>query len=229
MKRNVYFITGIDTNVGKTYVTAGILKALLDKGIHAISQKMIQTGCVGISEDIEAHRQLTAMPLCEDDKTGLTCPYVFTFPCSPHLAAQIDNATIDCNKITEATQRLAEKYETVLLEGAGGLLVPITTSYSTADYIKEQNYPVILATSGKLGSINHTLLSLEYCKMRGIDVVALVYNFDKDADPVIEKDTQQLFQTYLSNNFPKAKYLTMPRVLGNTITEDVAALASICE
>ena len=170
MKGTVLFITGIDTNIGKTFATGMIACALAEKGKKVITQKMIQTGCTEVSEDIEMHRKIQGIPFTEEDKAGLTCPYIFTYPCSPHMAAEKDGKTIDLSVITEATRRLQEKYEYVLLEGAGGLMVPNDFHSLAIDYVKEQGYPVILVTSGKLGSINHTLLSLYACKQYGIPV-----------------------------------------------------------
>lgn len=80
---------------------------------------MIQTGCTEVSEDIEMHRKIQGIPFTEEDKAGLTCPYIFTYPCSPHMAAEKDGKTIDLSVITEATRRLQEKYEYVLLEACG--------------------------------------------------------------------------------------------------------------
>ena len=87
MKGTVLFITGIDTNIGKTFATGMIACALAEKGKKVITQKMIQTGCTEVSEDIEMHRKIQGIPFTEEDKAGLTCPYIFTYPCSPHMAA----------------------------------------------------------------------------------------------------------------------------------------------
>jgi len=95
MKGKVLFISGIDTNIGKTYATGILARALAEKGKTVITQKMIQTGCTEVSEDIEMHRQLQDIPFTEEDKAGLTCPYIFTYPCSPHMAAERDGRTID--------------------------------------------------------------------------------------------------------------------------------------
>ena len=78
-------------------------------------------------------------------------PGMFSYPCSPHLAARIDNRPIDFGKIERATQELARRYDVVLVEGAGGLMVPLTEDYLTIDYIAEKQYPLIFVTSGKLG------------------------------------------------------------------------------
>ncbi|MGL4293875.1 MAG: dethiobiotin synthase [Bacteroidales bacterium] len=203
--KGVYFVTGIDTNVGKTAATGIIARELLAKGVNVITQKMIQTGCVNESEDIVEHRRIMNIPMQEADLNFDTCPYIFTYPCSPHLAARIDKKTIDRNKIKEATDRLAEQYEVVLLEGAGGVMVPVTDDYLTLDYMTDMHYPVILVTSGKLGSINHTLLSLEAIRQRGLDLAMLVYNLYPKADETIEQDTLKYLQKYLHNYYPNAE------------------------
>lgn len=210
MKGKVLFITGIDTNIGKTYATGILARTLAGQGKTVITQKMIQTGCEEISEDIEMHRKLQGIPFTEEDKQGLTCPYIFTYPCSPHMAAAKDKRNIDLSVITAATRQLQEKYEYVLLEGAGGLMVPNDFDSLTIDYIKEQGYPVILVTSGKLGSINHTLLSLYACKQYGIPVKALVYNLFPKADPLIEANTIEYLAQYLQKESPETTIITLP-------------------
>lgn len=204
--KGIYFITGIDTNVGKTAATGIIARELLNKGVNVITQKMIQTGCTEESEDIVEHRRIMDIPLNEEDKDGTTCPYIFTYPCSPHLAATIDNRTIDLNIIDKATKKLAGKYEVVLLEGAGGIMVPITKEYLTLDYMQDKGYPVILVTSGKLGSINHTLMSLELIRQRGLDIAMLVYNLYPKADEIIEADTMNYFKEYMDKYYPNAEF-----------------------
>ena len=216
MKGTVLFITGIDTNIGKTFATGMIACALAQKGKRVITQKMIQTGCTDVSEDIEMHRKIQGIPFTEEDKAGLTCPYIFTYPCSPHMAAEKDGRAIDISVVTEATRCLQEKYEYVLLEGAGGLMVPNDFHSLTIDYIKEQGYPVILVTSGKLGSINHTLLSLFACKQYGIPVRAVAYNLYPPTDELITANTpkppsshfrkQQAKQTLISAACSKAPF-----------------------
>ena len=134
----------------------------------------------------------------DDDK--LTMPEIFSYPASPHLATQIDGREIDFAKIEAATAQLAAKYDAVLLEGAGGLMVPLTTDLLTIDYIEQKQYPVILVSSGRLGSINHTLLSLEALKTRGLNLHALAYNLnDESQDPLISQDTAKYLKNYLAN------------------------------
>ena len=208
MKGTVLFITGIDTNIGKTFATGMIACALAEKGKKVITQKMIQTGCTEVSEDIEMHRKIQGIPFTEEDKAGLTCPYIFTYPCSPHMAAAKDGRRIDLETITQATRRLRETYEYVLLEGAGGLMVPNDMESLTIDYVKKQAYPLILVTSGKLGSINHPLLSLYACERYGIEVKAIVYNQYPSIDPLIEANTLE----YLKAKFPEIPLILLPEM-----------------
>ena len=152
--KNIYFISGIDTDAGKSYCTAWYARELIQRGLRVITQKFIQTGNTGHSEDIDLHRRLTGTGYLPEDKEGLTMPEIFSYPCSPHLAARIDKRPIDFEKIEHATRELSHRYDTVLVEGAGGLMVPLTEDFLTIDYIAEKQYPLIFVTSGKLGSIN---------------------------------------------------------------------------
>ncbi|NUF85185.1 dethiobiotin synthase, partial [Acinetobacter seifertii] len=190
MSGQIYFVSGIDTEIGKTYATGFLAKLWTEQGKKVITQKLIQTGNADISEDIEKHREIMGQGWFQEDHDKLTMPEIFSYPASPHLATRLDNREIDFQKIENATQTLAERFEIVLLEGAGGLMVPLTTSLLTIDYVAQHQFPVILVTSGRLGSINHTLLSLEALKSRGLKLKALVYNLkDESKDPLISKDT----------------------------------------
>lgn len=212
MEGKVLFVSGTDTNIGKTFATGMIAKALASLGKTVITQKMIQTGCTEISEDIEMHRRIQEIPFTPEDKEGITCPYIFTYPCSPHMAASLDGRAIDTSVITLATRCLQKKYEFVLLEGAGGLMVPIDATRLTIDYVKECNYPLILVTSGKLGSINHTLLSLFACRTYGIEVKAVIYNLFPLEDKLITDNTLEYLSAYLKNYHPTASLILLPEV-----------------
>lgn len=207
----VYFISGIDTGIGKTYTTGYLAKLWNEQGRKTITQKLIQTGNVDISEDIQQHREIMGMGWFPEDETKLTMPEIFSYPASPHLATKIDGREIDFKKIDQATQQLAEKYDVVLLEGAGGLMVPLTIDLLSIDYIAEKKLPVILVSSGRLGSINHTILSLEALKSRGLELYALAYNLnDESQDELISKDTAEYLKGYLEKYFPKALWIDIP-------------------
>lgn len=219
---SVLFISGIDTDIGKTYATGMIAKALMQQGVNVITQKLVQTGVainqlngeMGIADDILTHRQLMNLPLQPCDLNFTTCPYRYEKPASPHLSTKLAGQTLNPELITKATQNLQAEYDLVLLEGAGGLLVPITEQLLTLDYIAKQGYPVILVTSGRLGSINHTLLSLEAIKFRGLEVHSVIYNHIHDnaaqTDVEIANSTVDFLQNYLATNYPKVHWVQMP-------------------
>ncbi|CAB1216748.1 dethiobiotin synthase [Acinetobacter bouvetii] len=211
MTAPVYFISGIDTGIGKTFTTGYLAKLWSGQGKKTITQKLVQTGNTDISEDIEQHREIMQMGWFPEDATKLTMPEIFTYPASPHLATKIDGREIDFQKIADATRQLTENYEVVLLEGAGGLMVPLTTELLTIDYIAQQQLPVILVSSGRLGSINHTILSLEALKSRGLELYALAYNLnDESQDELISKDTAAYLKNYLAKHFPSAEWIDIP-------------------
>ena len=210
----VYFISGIDTDAGKSIVTGVLARSLRRQGISVITQKFIQTGCTGISEDILKHREIMGIEPQEVDKDGNTCPYVMTYPASPHLAAEIDHVVIDTGKIHRSTEKLASLYDVVLLEGAGGLYVPVSRDFLTMDYIQEYAYPLILVSSSKLGSINHTLMSLELCRYRGIEVKYVVYNDFPNDSEWIKNDSITIIRKYLEEHFPACRLLELPVIEG---------------
>lgn len=206
----VLFISGIDTDAGKTYATAWLAQQIAAEGRSVITQKFIQTGCTDSSEDIEAHRRLCGMELQPVDLDHTTAPIIFSYPASAQLAARIDGREIDLGLVEAATGRLLGLYDCVLLEGAGGLMVPVTDEVSTIDYVAAHRLPVVLVTNGRLGSINHTVLSLEAIAHRGIELAAVVYNHHFDTDPVIAADTRAYIARYLSRHFPATPLLDLP-------------------
>lgn len=206
----VIFVSGIDTDAGKTYATAWLVQLLASQGIRAITQKFIQTGCEGSSEDIEAHRRLCGTGLQPEDLDGTTAPIIFTYPASAQLAARIDGREIDLSLVDASTAKLCSRYDCVLVEGAGGLMVPVTDDFMAIDYVATRRLPVVLVTNGRLGSINHTVLSLEAIAARGIELAAVVYNHYFDTDPVIAEDTRAFIGRYVARHFPYAPVLDLP-------------------
>lgn len=205
------FISGIDTDAGKTYATAWLARRLAENGRRVITQKFIQTGNTGHSEDIDAHRMLTGTGPLPEDAMGLTAPVILSYPASAQLAARIDGRKIDLTVIDNARQELARRYDDVLIEGAGGLMVPITDSFMTIDYISSRQLPVALVTNSKLGSINHTLLSLEAIAARNIPLHYLLFNdHSYGSGPEIVDDTVGFLTRYLRRRFPLAQLLHVP-------------------
>ncbi len=215
MKKNVYFVSGTDTGVGKSYATGYLAKVWNASGRRTITQKLVQTGNTEVSEDIEVHRKIMGCGMLPEDMQKLTMPEIFTYPCSPHLASEIDGREIDFSKIEASVGELSAKYDAVLLEGAGGLMVPLTRGLLTLDYAAGQGWPLILVTSGKLGSINHTLLSLEAARSHGLDVFMVMFNkYPEDEDRTVSDDTEKFLRDIVARDFPEAEYMEVPVIAG---------------
>ena len=208
----VYFVSGINTDAGKTYVTGYIARRLMEQGKRVITQKFIQTGNEEWSEDIEVHRRIMGTGMLPEDIDHTTAPIIFSYPASAQLAARIDGREINLEVIDRATERLASLYDIVFVEGAGGLAVPITDTFMAIDYVATRHLPVILVTNGVLGSINHTVLSLEAIRSRGIELAAVLYNEHFDTDTTIAADTRGFIRRYVERNFPEAEFEIIPSV-----------------
>ncbi len=190
----IIFITGIDTGIGKSVATGLMARWLALRGRTVITQKLVQTGCrEPLAEDIAQHRRLMGTGLLDVDLDGTTCPCVFACPASPHLAARLEGRGVDVAAIDRATERLAARFEHVLVEGVGGVLVPLAGSLTVLDYVARRRYPLIVVGSLRLGSINHTLLTLEAAQRRGVEVRGLVLNGHHPASAEIAADSKQVF------------------------------------
>lgn len=209
---NVLFLSGIDTDAGKTYATAFLARRFMEQGRSVITQKFVQTGCHDYSEDIAAHRRLMGINPLPEDLDHTTAPVIFTYPASAQLAARLDGREIDLDAIDNATKVLASRYDNVIIEGAGGLMVPLTDDFLTIDYVKSRNLPIVLVTNGILGSINHTLLSLEAIESRGITLDTVIYNTYYDSDKVIATDTLGFIRRYLERRHPQTELLILPKL-----------------
>lgn len=208
-KDNVIFLSGIGTDIGKSYATAWYALYLRKQGRNVITQKFIQTGCEEESVDILIHRKLMKLPMQTVDKLHVTAPIILSYPASPHLAAILDQTEIDLGKAKEATELLLKQYDTVIIEGAGGLMVPVSEDYLTIDYVTENKLPLAFVTHGGLGSISDTLLALEAIRHRGIKLSALIYNPFFDKDPIIAGDAREYMRRKLEKMFPEAEFLIM--------------------
>ena len=165
------FITGTDTGVGKTVATAAIGWTLAASGRRVGVLKPVQTG-VGPGQPGDAEFVLAA--LGSDQPPGLACPYCFQAPAAPLVAAGSEHASIDVGVIRDRFERLQQPFDVVLVEGAGGLLVPLAEGYSMADLARAVDLPLVVVARPGLGTLNHTLLTLEAAAARGLEVLGVV-------------------------------------------------------
>lgn len=174
MIKNHVFITGTDTHVGKTWITGLIAKYLSNQQKSVITQKWIQTGSNTI-DDI--HEHLTIQKKSINDITPFIkecCPYIFTLPASPHLAAHNENKSINITHIKNSFYTLSSQFDHVIVEGSGGLLVPVTQNKTLTDITKELALPTLLVIDNKLGCINHSLLSINTLKQHNIPLLGII-------------------------------------------------------
>ena len=167
------FITGTDTGVGKTVVTAALARSLDQSGKSATVMKPLQTGTELPSlSDLEFVEKVTGKSYPVEGH----CPYRFPQPLSPLAASKLEGREISIDKIKDAFCRLSAAHDIVLVEGAGGLLVPILESYTMADLARDLGSPLVVVARPGLGTLNHTTLTVEFAKSRGLSVLGIVIN-----------------------------------------------------
>ncbi|MBJ6723861.1 dethiobiotin synthase [Geomesophilobacter sediminis] len=170
------FITGTDTGIGKTLVSATLAMLLKRRGVSVGVMKPVTSGCVEregklVSEDAELLCAAAGVPLDTD-----CAPYLLREPLAPSLAASIDGVRIDFNVIKESYQRLAARHDFVIVEGAGGLMVPITGGMLMADLANFLDLPLAVVARPNLGTVNHTLLTTFAARTMGLDVKGVIIN-----------------------------------------------------
>ena len=165
------FVTGTDTGVGKTVVTAAIAWNLKQSGVDVAVMKPIQTGTMisGLT-DIEFVQKVLGMDSLPDD----SCPYMLPDPLAPLVASMLVGQKINIDKIKDSYNRLSAENDAVIVEGAGGLLVPILEDYFMSDLALDLDLPVLIVVRPNLGTLNHTLLTLESAEKRGLNVAGIV-------------------------------------------------------
>lgn len=173
------FITGTDTEVGKTVAAAAVLARLRQAGVDAVPMKPVQTGGVRrdgpwTSPDLDFCLRMADLSP-DPDEYELMAPYVYEPACSPHLAAAKSGKPISLARIADAFAELRGRHECVVAEGAGGLLVPIDGDKTMLDLMARLDLPVILASRPTLGTLNHSLLSLRELRRVGLHVLGVIF------------------------------------------------------
>jgi|SRR5450830_383659 len=175
--KQAYFVTGTDTGVGKTLIASALVYQFAQQGLKAVGMKPIAAGCEfvngqWINEDVT--QLMTASNVDADFKH--INPYAFAPPIAPHIAAQQADATISLDVINDAFAKLGLLADVVIVEGAGGFLVPLDGHRTMADIAEKLATPVILVVGMRLGCINHALLTVEAILARGLKLAGWVAN-----------------------------------------------------
>lgn len=177
MEKQSFFITGTDTGIGKTYVACQLIRQYVDQGYRVIGMKPIAAGCdlmdgQWINEDVKLLSEASNV----DAPLDLINPYVFKAPIAPHIAAEQEGVAIKMQVIKHAYEALRQLADIVIVEGAGGVLVPIDSENTIVNLIKYLDIPAILVVGMRLGCINHALLSYQVLQQQTVPLHGWVAN-----------------------------------------------------
>ena len=202
------FVTGTDTGVGKTMISTALLQAARARGLRVAAMKPVETGC---TRDEGGLLPSDALQLARSSSPALgirlddVCPYRFELPAAPSVAAVAARASIVIEVIQRAHARLLRAAPDLLVvEGAGGLLVPTGPDETIADLARTFGYPILIVAPNRLGTINHTLLTIEVARHRGLTVAGVVLNASGD-DPTTSTNAgeiERLGRTRVLGSFP---------------------------
>lgn len=167
------FVTGTGTEVGKTVVAAAIARTFSSEGRRVAVFKPAVTG---LDEGVETDHELLRRAAGSKQADEEIAPYRYGPPASPHLAAALAREEIDPERLRQAARAAADGAEAIVCEGVGGLLVPLAPSYLVRDLAADLGYPLIVVAGPGLGTINHTLLTVEAARAAGLEVSAVVLN-----------------------------------------------------
>ena len=184
------FITATDTGVGKTLVTSALVVHLTQRGVDVGVMKPVETG-VSPSTKAQSDGARLQRAAGNHDPSAEVCPYVFRLPVAPHSAARAEGTTVRVAAILRAFRALHKKHELVVVEGVGGVHVPITGTTDVLDLVQRMRLPVIVIGRSGLGGINHALLTLHALRHHDIPILALVLNQRLPAQTRISRAQEQ--------------------------------------
>jgi dethiobiotin synthetase len=183
-----FFVAGTDTGIGKTLVTAAIALALRTRGVDVGVIKPVQTG----EGDAVELKRLVGL----SESPARIAPFSFAAPLAPLVAARLEGKALELDEVVERVRALSEAHELTIVEGVGGLLVPVGPGWTVADLAGELRLPLLVVARAGLGTVNHTLLTLAEAERRGLDVAGVVLNgYGRERDPS-EADNGELIESF---------------------------------
>jgi dethiobiotin synthetase len=225
---NGIFVTGTNTGVGKTIISAAIGLALKEKGLNVCYYKPFESG-VGYKDyetepsDTEFVSNLLNLP----GEPTLYNTYTFKHPLAPGVAADLEDIDVDFDKVKKHFSELTNQFDYMIIEGAGGLLVPLSR-FRLGEDVKCQNegiklvsdlaiefaLPTLIVSSPVLGTINHTLLSIEHCKTKMINIAGVIMNDNEDFGKLTSDTNEAVFRYYIGKDF-LGRFPRLPKELCN--------------
>ncbi|MCL4477764.1 MAG: dethiobiotin synthase [Deltaproteobacteria bacterium] len=195
------FVTGTDTAVGKTYTILGILNTAAGLGYKTVAMKPFETGCRIRNKMLVPHDAALIKKAIGIGDLDAINPYRFVAPVAPYVAAKIEKKRIKLNVVFDTYKHLIKGHHLIVVEGAGGLLVPITRDFFYADLAKTLSLPILVVAANKLGVINHTLLTVSYIMENKLKLTGVVLNdIDQKNDPA-KKTNPKILKELLGNKF----------------------------
>jgi dethiobiotin synthetase len=190
------FIIGTDTSVGKTLIAAGLVAVLKDRGIDVGVMKPLESGAPCFESALIPQDALCLKEIAgTTDDLDLINPYCFQAPLAPGVAAEQAGVEVDLKRIKVQYEELRDRHQFMVVEGAGGLLVPIAKGVLLPALIRLLGLPILMVARASLGTINHTLLSLSYCRQEGLEVKGFIFSKSTpDADPSEASNAQVIAQ-----------------------------------
>lgn len=187
-------ITGIDTGVGKTYTALQLINAAQTSELRVSAMKPFETGCTVKGKNLIPQDAVQLMNKCGTADIDMVNQYRLKAPTAPFIAAMLEHKIIDLKKVFRAYAALASRSDIIIVEGAGGLLVPITKDFSFADLAKELSLMIVVVSSNKLGVINHTMLTVDCITSHGLKLLGVVLNnIDRKDDIAKTTNARALF------------------------------------
>ncbi|EXX89500.1 dethiobiotin synthase [Paenibacillus darwinianus] len=230
MKRiNGLFIAGTDTGVGKTIITAALTAALRADGVNAGIWKPVQSGAPLGSGITDAERLISASGI--EELPQAVAPFTFDAPLTPMLAAKQAGVTLVLQKLLDGGEPLVQRYDALLVEGAGGVAVPLTDEHLVIDFIAHLGIPVLIVARSGLGTINHTILTASLLRQRSIPIIGVILNDGEQTaacnDP--SRDTNaELIERFsglkVLGRFPPLQGVFTPKALTEIIRKTVPIL-----
>ena len=214
-----YFVTGTDTGVGKTVVTACLATLFKSRGEDVGMMKPIETG---VDPECSSSANSDAKFLMEvaGVQDPEVCPYRLKTPASPYQAARIEGKELDPAEILESFRVLKSKYSMMLVEGIGGLLVPITRRYNVTDLALQMNLPLIIVSRIQIGILNHTLLTINAARQHGLEVAGVILNpiYEGELDTIQEEQgslIEELSETPILGTCPYIHEVSSEGIIQN--------------
>jgi dethiobiotin synthetase len=229
-----FFITGTDTGVGKTVVGAGLARLLVEQGLKVGVMKPIETGIVLSPSDSDAityegaisDGTFLAQAARIEEKREMIVPFTYAEPLAPLVAARRSSRHVDLDVIKRAWCYLSSKYELVIVEGAGGLSVPIKESYDMASLALDLGLPILIVARPSLGTLNHTFLTVHYARSRGLEILGIIISgYNRNTTDVAEITNPSMIEELCGEQVigivPKKDSIKSPEDAAEAVREGV--------